>query len=256
MGMIDQYIYDGTFEGFLSAVFEVYERKPLVVKIVSERIATENFFDEEHTIYTDQVKADRVWKGIQTKIGKKAGDWIYRAFLSEKPDRERVLLRIIKKGFLGHRVTEDYADVDVLRLSNLVKMVRREKHRMDAFVRFKLTKDNVYFAEIEPDFDTLPLNAIHFKNRYADQKWLIYDRCRHYGVYYDLHKISYVKLEVSKDINTSEAAPFYFTHDEMHYQDLWKNYFKSTNIPSRKNMRLHLQHVPRRYWKYLSEKQP
>lgn len=255
MGMIDQYIYDGTFEGFLTAVFECYQRKPTVVKIVAERIAQENFFDEEHTVYTDQTKADRVWKGIQTKLGKKAGDWIYRAYLSEKPDRERVLLRIIKKGFQGLNVTTAYADVDVLRLSNLVKMVGREKHRMDAFVRFKLTKDGVYFAEIEPDFDTLPLNAIHFKNRYADQKWLIYDRCRHYGVFYDLKTISYVQLEISKDINTSVAAPFYFTHDELHYQDLWKNYFKSTNITSRKNMRLHLQHVPRRYWKYLSEKQ-
>ena len=31
-------------------------------------------------------------------------------------------------------------------------------------------------------------------------------------------------------------------------------YFKSTNIKSRKNMKLHLQHVPKRYWKYLTEK--
>ncbi len=253
--MVDQYIYDGTFEGFLTAVFEVYELKPDVVQIVSERIQEENFFDEEHKVYTDQAKADRVWKGIQTKLGKKAGNWIYRAYLSEKPDREQVLLRVIKKGFKGVRITEQFADVDVLRLSHLVKMVGREKHRMDAFIRFKKTKDHVYFAEIEPDFDTLPLNAIHFKNRYADQKWLIYDRCRNYGVYYDMQTVSYVTLEISKDINTSLAAPLYFTHDEMHYQDLWKNYFKSTNIESRKNMRLHLQHVPRRYWKYLSEKQ-
>jgi hypothetical protein len=71
--MIDQYIYDGSFEGFLTAVFEVYDRKPTRVKIVSERLVTENFFDEEHTVYTDQVKSDRVWKGIEDKIGKKAG---------------------------------------------------------------------------------------------------------------------------------------------------------------------------------------
>lgn len=256
MGMIDQYIYDGTFEGFLTAVFEVYDRKPIRVKIVSERLVTVNFFDEEHTIYTDQAKSDRVWKGIEDKIGKKAGNLIYKAFLSEQSDREQVLLRIIKKGFKGENVTDNFADIDVLRLTNLVKIVGREKHRMDAFIRFRLTKDNVYFAEVEPDFDTLPLNAIHFKNRYADQKWLIYDRCRNYGIFYDLKTVNYVQLEISNDINSSLAAPFYFTHDEMHYQNLWKNYFKSTNIPSRKNMRLHLQHVPKRYWKYLSEKQP
>ena len=41
---------------------------------------------------------------------------------------------------------------------------------------------------------------------------------------------------------------------EPDYQVLWKSYFDSVNIPERKNMKLHLQHVPRRYWKYLSEK--
>ncbi|MGK4566274.1 DUF4130 domain-containing protein [Flavobacterium sp. 3HN19-14] len=38
------------------------------------------------------------------------------------------------------------------------------------------------------------------------------------------------------------------------YALLWNDYFKSTNIPARKNMKLHLQHVPKRYWKYLTEK--
>ncbi|MNL65412.1 hypothetical protein D3C87_1897410 [compost metagenome] len=42
---------------------------------------------------------------------------------------------------------------------------------------------------------------------------------------------------------------------EQMYTLLWQDYFKSTNILARKNMRLHVRHVPRRYWKYLSEKQ-
>lgn len=254
--MLEHYIYDGTFEGFLTGVFDYYDRKSFVVKMMTEKMANPDFFCDEHIVYTENKKADRVWKGIQLKIGKKGADWIYRAFLSENIDRERILLSIIRKGFKGHKITEDFADPEVLRLSQLVKMVDREKHRMDAFVRFKLTKDKVYVATIEPDFDVLPLCSIHFKKRYADQKWLIYDLSRKYGVYYDLKNTSYVALEISKDINTSLAAPLYFTEDEMHYQDLWKNYFKSTNISSRKNLRLHIQHIPKRYWKYLSEKQP
>lgn len=253
--MLEQYVYSGTFEGFLTAVFDCYERRSVVVNMIPENKATNNLFDDTHKVFTDQLKADRVWKGIQNKIGKKGGDLIYRAFLSELDDRERLLLYLIKQGFKGQNITDNFSDPNVLRLSQLVKMVNREKHRMDAFVRFRLTKDQVYFATIEPDFDVLPLNAIHFKNRYADQKWLIYDVRRNYGVYYDLNTIEYVALDISKDVNSSLATPFYFTQEEMHYQDLWKNYFRSTNIPSRKNMKLHLQHVPRRYWKYLSEKQ-
>jgi probable DNA metabolism protein len=45
-----------------------------------------------------------------------------------------------------------------------------------------------------------------------------------------------------------------FGEDESAYQYLWKNYFTSVNIVSRKNTKLHLRHIPKRYWKYLTEK--
>ncbi len=253
---VEHFIYDGTFEGYLTAIFEFYERKPTIVKIVRDQFAEETLFDETHNVYTDTKKADRVWKGIHTKIGSNAASLIYKAFLSEKLEIERLLMAIIRKGFNGRDVTNDFSDLDVVKLHKVVKEVGREKHRMDAFVRFKKTRDGIYFATVEPDFNVLPLNAKHFKDRYADQKWLIYDLNRQYGIYYDLNTVETVDLEISKDINSSLKAPMYFTEEEQVYESLWKNYFKSTNIESRKNMRLHIKHVPKRYWKYLSEKKP
>ncbi len=254
--MIIQYIYDGSFEGFLTGVFDYYEQKASAIEFIKENQVQETFFDNTYTVCTDERKADRVWKGIQTKLGSNASLSIYKGFLSEESGIETILLEIITQGFAGNNITTDFADPTVLKLSKIVKKVQREKHRMDAFVRFRKTKDNIFFATIEPDYNVLPLNAIHFKKRYADQQWLIYDLQRKYGVYYDTEKIDYIQLKISKDVNTDSAASLYFTEDELVYQELWKNYFKSTNIPSRKNMRLHLQHVPKRYWKYLSEKQP
>ena len=43
--------------------------------------------------------------------------------------------------------------------------------------------------------------------------------------------------------------------DEELYRSLWKAYYKAINIPERKNTRLMLRLLPRRYWKYLPEKQ-
>ncbi|MCB0469000.1 MAG: TIGR03915 family putative DNA repair protein, partial [Aequorivita sp.] len=139
-------------------------------------------------------------------------------------------------------------------IDKVAKKVDREKHRMDAFVRFKLTKDDIYFASIEPDFNVLPLNADHFKKRYADQKWLIYDLKRKYGIYYNLQNVAIVELEISSNTNNTSNASTYFTLDEINFQQLWGIYFKNSNIPSRKNMRLHIKHIPKRYWKYLPEK--
>lgn len=247
--------YDGTFEGFLSAVFQVYEEKLIDVRIERETLATKTFFAEQSSVITDSEKARRVWKSIGRHCSAEGKNNIYKAFLSELTGIENTLLHFIKRSLSEkNQLDNDFTDPEILKISKTVKMVGREKHRMDAFVRFRLTKDNLYFATVSPDFNVLPLNAKHFKNRYADQHWLIYDLKRKYGIHYNLNKVNYVTMHVSKEVNTASKAILYFTQDEVAFQDLWKNYFDSTNIVSRKNMKLHLQHVPKRYWKYLSEK--
>ena len=116
--------------------------------------------------------------------------------------------------------------------------------------------NNIYFANIEPDFNVLPLISKHFKSRYADQKWVIYDIKRNYGLFYDLKTLEIVQMDFPKNFDFSKTDKNFFSEEEFEFQKLWQNYFKSTNITERKNMKLHVQHVPKRYWKYLSEKQP
>jgi probable DNA metabolism protein len=53
----------------------------------------------------------------------------------------------------------------------------------------------------------------------------------------------------------SEGGTVYDEKESL-YQELWKQYFDSVDIKARRNMKLHIQHVPKRYWKYLVEKQP
>ena len=250
------YRYDSTFEGFLTCVFDFYEQKPETLSIVPKHHNALSFFDSQEDVITDPEKAARVWKGLKEKGGSETTSSIYRAFLSELEGIEDTLLSYITKCFKEHLSIKNYADPDVMRISKVVKMVGREKHRMDAFVRFRETKDGIYFATVSPDFNVLPLNSTHFKKRYADQKWLIYDLRRKYGIYYDLHTVETIELHVAPDINTPSKASIYFTQEELQYEELWQNYFSSTNIASRKNMRLHVQHIPKRYWKYLSEKRP
>lgn len=102
----------------------------------------------------------------------------------------------------------------------------------------------------------MPLIIQHFQNRYSDQRWFIFDRRRQYGIYYDLNTVEFVSLEATAAHNLNTLDKAVFKESESLYQVLWKDYFKSTNIESRKNMKLHLQHMPRRYWKYLTEKKP
>ena len=141
-------------------------------------------------------------------------------------------------------------------ISKMDRSVNREAHRMKAFIRFQETSDGVFYAPIEPDYNVLPLISSFFKNRYADQKWIIYDLKRNYGLFYDLEKVEEIKLEYQPIVKTSPMSlPGEVLQEKQElYALLWNDYFKSTNIPARKNMKLHIQHVPKRYWKYLTEK--
>ncbi|MDQ4141809.1 MAG: DUF4130 domain-containing protein, partial [Bacteroidota bacterium] len=84
----------------------------------------------------------------------------------------------------------------------------------------------------------------------------IYDLKRRYGIYYDLHTADYVQLEQVPLNRHGQLPATLMDEDETAYQELWQTYFNSVNIPERKNKKLHLRHIPVRYWKYLSEKQP
>lgn len=248
------FIYDGSFNGFLTSVFVAFEEKTQIAGIQKNTGSQNGLFSETETIFTNVEKAKRVWNGIQKK-DHNAMKNIYFAYLSETNGIELLLYRYIRKLFANQAsIYSDYSDGLVLKISQLAKSVGREKHRMEAFVRFQLTQDDIYFANIEPDFDVLPLISKHFRSRYADQQWLIYDVKRQYGIFYDLEKVEIVSLDLNEIHANSIQKSDRFVHEEYSYQDLWNNYFKSTNIKSRINMKLHSQHVPKRYWNYLSEK--
>lgn len=247
-------IYDGTFEGLLTAIFEIYERKLTLVKIEKGEYYTSALFENTIQVTTNETRAARVLKGLGQKLSPTGVQRLYIAHLAGIENDDDTIVNFIRYAFDSNRnIEDDYGNKNVLRVSEVVGMMRREKHRMEAFVRFQKLKDETYYAAIQPDFNVLPLLIKHFKNRYADQKWIIYDIKRNYGLFYDLHNTEFISLEFSSVKNPGNVVTA-FSEDEEIYQHLWKNYFTSVNIPARKNTNLHLRHIPKRYWKHLTEK--
>lgn len=251
---MDVLLYDNTFEGFLTCVFEVYERKLKNARIEPRVTSQPQLLEQATYIAANDEKAQRVWKGVQKFVGEEHADVFWKAWLSEQKEREVIILGVLNYLFSSRQnILSDYGNSKVQQLQRYVKQVAREKHRMEAFVRFQLTTDGLYYALIEPDYDVLPLIISHFESRYADQLWLIYDLKRDVGIYYDLEKTTWVNL-VSEAIEPNISQTIQLHEKENLYQALWQKYFQSTNIASRKNTKLHIRHVPKRYWKYLTEK--
>ncbi len=249
------FLYDGSFEGLLTAVFDVYDRKAAEAQIIAQDRYQSDAFAERAEVVTDDNKANRVWRGLQKKLSVGGLSNLFSLYLSERPDREDLLLAFCRMAFAtDEKVEENFSSPVVLQIAQTGKQLHREKHRFEAFVRFVQLADGTYFATIDPDFDVLPLITPHFADRYAGQIWIIYDTRRRYGIHYDGQTVQEVRFDFRSGNQQSLPAAETQAPAEELYQQLWRVYFRSVNIPARRNLKLHRQHVPVRYWKYLTEK--
>lgn len=252
------YVFDGSFDGLLTALFEFYERRPGAVQLVAQKYHQPMMLADVFEVVTDEAKAKRVWAGLRKKLSPQWQQVLYKVYLSESAVAFQHIFDFARYIFDSPAGAEkNFGNPHVMAVSKIERNVSRERHRMKAFIRFQKTADGMYYAPIEPDFNVLPLIASFFKNRYADQQWIIYDVKRKYGLHYDLHTVNEITYEFAETIDTKKVnlPTNVIDAKEELTSLLWKDYFNSTNIPARKNMKLHIQHVPKRYWKYLNEKE-
>ncbi len=251
------FIYDKTFEGLLTAVFEAYSRRTFPDSFLRENEPLPLFYDEAIRIHTDERKAERVWKGLEKKLSPYSLSAITVAWLSESPEIDRTLFRYIRKIFDTPADVEfNLGDPDILEISKICKKVNAERLRTIQFFRFQKTMDDTYFAAIAPLYDVLPLVIPYAQDRFADQRWLIYDLKRAYGYYYDLMETLEVRFEEKEShLLTGLLDEKIMDKDERLFQKMWKTYFTSIAIKERLNPRLHRQNMPVRFWKYMPEKQ-
>jgi len=248
--------YDKTFEGLLTAVFDAYNRKTFPDRLLEEDELEPLFVDESYTVLTQTDKASRVWKALEKKLQRTTRNMLTHVWLSELPASDELIFRYIRKTFDSKQSIEmNFADDDVLQMRNVAQKVDREKHRMIEYVRFQKAADDIFFAPVSPDHNCLPLTMEHFKDRFADQKWIIYDIKRNYGFYYDLKTVTEMTLDSTNLFPEGKLDEELMAKDEKLFQELWKGYFKSMTIKERINLKLQRQHLPKRYWKYLTEKQ-
>lgn len=250
------FIYDRTFEGLLTAVFDAYSRRTFPDILLHEGEILPLFHDEVFTVSTDTGKADRVWGALVKKQSTMALTRLTMCWLSESPEVDMMLFRYIRKTIDAPASIElNFTDEDVLEMSKLWKKVADERTHIVQFLRFQKAADGTYFAATEPMYNVLSLTTDHFRNRFRDQSWLVYDLKRSYGYYYDQKEIIEVRFEEKTEhLVTGMLDKSLMAEDELIFQRMWKTYFQATAIRERLNPKLHRQNMPVRFWKYLIEK--
>lgn len=250
------FLYDKTFDGLLSAIFDAYRRRLRPDALLECNNITPLFTDTEHRVDTAPDKAARVWTGLRKKLPQEALGMLTYAWLSEREDSDMQIFRYICKVFdMPDFNVFNFADADVLSVKQAAQKTSREKSYVIQFVRFQKTREDIYFALISPHCNVLPLVTGHFMDRFGDQRWAIYDESRGYGYFYDLRQIAEISLDNDGAVINGKLDDALLKEDEALYQRLWKNYFTALSIKERANPKLQRRHMPQRFWKHLTEKQ-
>lgn len=252
---MNYYIYDGTFDGFLTAVGEAMESEEFPEQIVTADKLETNLFTEPRIIKTDFEKAKGLMGQILKKLSREGLKSVLYSYLSGDPGSEIALCKYLQKVMTANKNIEtDLADPVVIKVMKTSEKVAKEVNLFKGIIRFRQIEPGFFYAPIEPDHQITPLLAEHFRRRFADQRWLIHDRRRNSGVFYDGDRVQFLKdFELKPELTELSANPACFSQQENDYQKLWKLYFKNIEIQERANPKLQRQHLPVRYWKCLVE---
>lgn len=161
-----------------------------------------------------------------------------------EPERFALLYRLLWRLQRTPRLLEDKADVDVRRLEELEKAVRRDAHKMHAFVRFRMVQDEEggehYVAWFEPEHHILRREAGFFVRRFANMRWSILTPRG--SLHWDGEILREGPPAQKSDAPQGDAA-----------EDLWRTYYANIFNPARLKIGAMLKEMPRKYWKNMPE---
>ncbi len=238
------YLYDGSFDGFLCCIYHNYKSKK-ASGIYEKEIYQISMMNDYIIIDTNYSFAEIVYNAIETKISKEAMDMIYYVFLSCDKNKDNKLLKFIEFGFEKGKIALDmYTNEYVHPVRELYTRVAREEHSFLGLLRFSDIGD-VLYAKYNPDNNITALITEHFADRYKYEKFIIHDEKRRIASIY-----ANGRWEI---IDASTINTITLTDNELMLQNLWKEYFTTLAIEGRKNIKLQNQKVPKKYRKNIVE---
>lgn len=184
---------------------------------------------------------------VAVQVSRELAALIHDCALHCEPQRWAFLYKVLWRWQQGDRAVASPADADGAQLYRMAKSVRRARHDMIAYVRFRQqaqpARPPEYIAWYEPEHDVLEWAAEHFSQRMGRSSWMI--TTPRGAAFWDgqqLHIERRQALPGDHRVDTADEA-----------EALWLAYYRSTFNPARLNETALEQHMPVRFWKGLPE---
>ena len=159
------------------------------------------------------------------------------------PDRYSFLYRLLWRLASEPKLLEIASDPDVIRLGRMEKAVRRDCHKMRAFVRFVQVgdgEDDRFVAWFEPEHFIVERNAPFFMRRFTGMRWTILTPKGSSD--WDGERLLIGPAASRADAPAEDAQ-----------NDLWRTYFASIFNPARLKVKAMQAEMPKKYWRNLPE---
>lgn len=253
------YLYDGSFEGLLHAVAAALKSPGEVQGIYAEQGFSPRIFDTLIHLKTDSGQALRLFAYLK-KLKGAAARFAVNGFLSDDHEVGRHLYWLVRECLVrGPKATQLYTHDSIRYLDKLAQKVSAEAHRCIGLIRFRILEDGLQYAPFAPDCNVIGHCARHFRQRLANQRWILHDIGRNHALYWDGKDLQSITLDddFTKHVRRAGEIPdARISETERHYQKLWQSFHTAIANPDRKNLDLQRRFMPRRYWKYLIEMGP
>lgn len=197
MSMFKILVYDGSFEGLMCCIFTLYEQKIPVFRLARIGEPLGELFAQTIQVKSNKAQAQRVWSGIKRKSSNISLERIELAYLSEIRGEDHTIIRYVQYLIDSKKNIEDNLSHPVVqRLNDVVKMLHREKQLVKEKIRFQTLMNDIKYNIIEPNYNVLPLLKDYLLQKYAKQKWIVYDIRRNKGLFYNLQEIKDIQLDL------------------------------------------------------------
>ncbi|PKP91307.1 MAG: uracil-DNA glycosylase [Alphaproteobacteria bacterium HGW-Alphaproteobacteria-16] len=164
--------------------------------------------------------------------------------LHRDPERFALLYKMLVRLRREPGLIADSADPLYRRLFELAKAVRRDIHKMRAFLRFRETADADggarFVAWFEPEHHILRANAGFFVRRFATMRWSILTPDG--SIHWD--GIAVTEGPPAAKGDAPDGDPI---------EAVWKTYYGSTFNPARLKIDAMTREMPKKYWKNMPE---
>ena len=250
-----EYIYDGTFEGFLCCIYASYVRRE-VPKYIYVEEGLPLLGETATWIPTDWKAAQSVYVSLSRKIGMEAQDVVKEAFLTHIPNKEMILYRYICLGYRlgrlvlseedwqaetsGQKAVPDLCQRKLIRtVLSAVALYRAEVRNVEGTIRFRSFSD-VMISCIMPKNRILPSLADHFERRFIRNNFLVYDKT---------HQMAALHREEGTMVTRMDHMQLPVLYDENHvYAHLWKSWYDHMQIRTPADPKYALNEMKGRLW--------